>query len=105
MEIKTYRSLDRSAQLFTIKGRFIIPMAAGAAVSLIAALAVGKYANGLVAIALFLILFFSCAALVVAVQGRISEKALARKLAFLRSPQFIHVKPEKIVLSWKSTEK
>jgi hypothetical protein len=105
MEIRTYRSLDRSAQIFTIKGRFIIPMGIGAAVSLVAALAVGVNVNGLVGIALFLILFFGCAAAVVALQGRMSEKELARRLALLRRPQYIHVKPKRLISGWRSTEK
>ena len=29
MEIKSFRSLDRSVQFFVIKGRFLIPMGAG----------------------------------------------------------------------------
>ena len=58
MEIKSYRSLDRSVQFFGIKGRFLIPMGAGAALSLVAAMIAGKATNGLVGVGLFLILFF-----------------------------------------------
>ena len=46
MEIKSYRSLDRSVQFFGIKGRFLIPMGVGAALSLVAAMIAGKATNG-----------------------------------------------------------
>lgn len=105
MEVRTYRSIDRSVQFFGIRGRFLVPMGAGAVASLIVAFAVGGSVNGLVGLALFLILFFGCAAAVVALQGRISEKALARKLAMSRCPQYIHVRPLKIVSGWKSAQR
>lgn len=104
MDIKVYRSLDRSVQFFGIRGRFVMPMGLGAALSLGIAGAVGSAVNGLVGIALFLILFFLCAMAVVAVQGSISEKALFRKLSMTRCPEYIHVKPQKMVGLWKSTE-
>lgn len=103
MDIVVYRSLDRSVQFFGIKGRFLIPMGIGAAASLVAAGIAGSATNGLAGIALFLILFFACAMAVVALHGSISEKALFRKTAMTRCPQYIKVKPQRLVGSWKST--
>lgn len=96
MRSNVYRSLDRSVQFFGIKGRFLIPMAAGAAVSLVCAGAVKGLLGGLAAIAVFLFLFFFCAALVVSLQTRTGEKALFRKVAMLKCPQYIHVRPQKL---------
>ena len=101
MEIKSYRSLDRSVQFFGIKGRFLIPMGAGAALSLVAAMIAGKATNGLVGEGLFLILFFCCALAVVALQGSISEKALFRKLAMGRCPRYIRVRPQRLIVPWR----
>ena len=101
MELTVYRSLDRSVQFFGIKGRFLIPMGIGAVTSLITACMIGSATNG---IALFLILFFAFAMAVVALQGSISEKALFRKMAMSRCPQYIKVKPQRLIGSWKSTE-
>ena len=102
MELTVYRSLDRSVQFFGIKGRFLIPI--GAVTSLITACMIGSATNGLAGIALFLILFFAFAMAVVALQGSISEKALFRKMAMSRCPQYIKVKPQRLIGSWKSTE-
>ena len=104
MELTVYRSLDRSFQFFGIKGRFLIPMGIGAVTSLITACMIGSATNGLAGIALFLILFFAFAMAVVALQGSISEKALFRKMAMSRCPQYIKVKPQRLIGSWKSTE-
>ena len=101
MDIKVYRSLDRSVQFFGIRGRFLIPMGAGAAGSLVAAIIVGKATNGLVGIGLFLILFFSCTLAVVALQGSISEKALFRKVAMGRCPRYIRVRPQRLIVPWR----
>lgn len=100
-----YRSLDRSVQFFGIKGRFLIPMGIGAAASLVVSGIVGSTTTGLAGIALFLILFFACAMAVVALQGSISEKSLFRKRAMTKCPQYIKVKPQRLVGSWKSTER
>lgn len=105
MDIKVYRSLDCSVQFFGVRGRFLLPMGVGAAASIAAAAAAGSATNGLAGIALFLILFFACAAAVVALQGVIGEKALFRKAAMSRCPQYIHVRPQRLLGSWKSTEK
>ena len=105
MEIRTYRSLDSSVQFFGIRGRFLVPAGAGAFASLIVAFRIGSAVNGLVGVAAFLVLFFGCAALVVALQGRISEKALFRKMASFRYPQYIHVKPKRLISGWRSTGK
>ncbi len=105
MVIKSYRSLDRSVQFFGISGRFLIPAGAGAAASVVVAAVIGTETNGLVGVAAFLVLFFGCAALVVALQGSISEKALFRKIASRRYPRYIHVRPTKIISGWKSTER
>ena len=104
MELTVYRSLDRSVQFFGIKGRFLIQMGIGAVTSLITACMIGSATNGLAGIALFLILFFAFAMAVVALQGSISEKALFRKMAMSRCPQYIKVKPQRLIGSWKSTE-
>ncbi len=104
MVISSYRSLDRSVQFFGISGRFLIPAVVGAAASVVIAAAIGTETNGLVGVAAFLVLFFGCAALVVALQGSISEKALFRKMASRRYPRYIHVRPTKIISGWKYAE-
>ena len=104
MVIKSYRSLDRSVQFFGISGRFLIPAGAGAAASVVMASVIGTETNGLVGVAAFLVLFFGCASLVVALQGSISEKALFRKMASFRYPRYIHVKPKRLISGWRSTE-
>ncbi len=96
MHSYVYRSLDRSVQFFGIKGRFLIPMAAGAAVSLITAGAVKGLLGGLAAIAVFLFMLFVSAALVIGLQTSIGEKALFRKVAMLKCPQYIHVRPQRL---------
>ena len=104
MRSPVYRSLDRSVQFFGIRGRFLIPMGAGAVASLVAAGAVRGLLGGLAAIAVFLALFFLSAALVVALQARLGEKALFRRVAMLKCPQYIHVKPCKLFngkASWR----
>ena len=78
--------------------------AAAGLVGAIAACIIGSATNGLAGIALFLILFFAFAMAVVALQGSISEKALFRKMAMSRCPQYIKVKPQRLIGSWKSTE-
>ena len=104
MRASVYRSLDRSVQFFGIRGRYLIPMVAGGVLSLAVAGAVRGLLGGLAAIAVFLVLFFVCAALVLALQARLGEKALFRKLAMSRCPQYIHVRPQKLLnirLVWR----
>lgn len=104
MLVRTYRSLDRSIQFFGIKGRFLLPMGILAGASLALSVIVGIATMGIIGIAAFLILFFAGAAVVISIQGRISEKNLFNKLAMTRCPQYIHVKPIKHLKRWKSTE-
>ena len=101
MRIKVYKSLDRSIQFFGIRGRFIIPMAAGAGLSILISVAVGNVTSGLVGLMLFFILFFSCAMAVIGIQNAVGEKELFCRIAMYRCPDYIRVKPGKTIRKWK----
>lgn len=98
MQSGVYRSLDRSVSFFGIRGRFLVPMAIGTGVSLVVTLMVRGALGGLAALAVFLMLFFVCAAFVLALQSRFGERAFFRKIAMSRCPRYIHVKPRKLLL-------
>lgn len=101
MKFKVYKSLDRSVQIFGIKGRYLYIMAIAAVISAVAALAIGKALGGLVGLLSFFVLFFASAMVLIAIQSSVSEKDLFIKVSMTRCPHGIRVKPKRLVRGWK----
>lgn len=101
MRIRIYKSLDRTVQVFGIRGRYLYIMAFGTLASVVISVLVGKFTFGLVGIMLFFILFFTCAMILVSVQSSLSDKELFSKIAMTKCPHGIRVKPKRILRIWK----
>lgn len=96
MKFRVYKSLDRSTQIFGIRGRYLFIMAVGAAISIMLGIAAGSITSGLVGLLCALVLGFSCAMGILILQAYLSEKELSIKISMMRCPDGIRVKPVKL---------
>ena len=96
MKYRVWRSLDRPSSFFGIRGKFAYVFLAFAAAGAMLSAAVGNLTNGLVGMIAF---GCSCVAgymAIISIQGRMSDRGLARFLASRRTPRSIHMLPRGI---------
>lgn len=96
MKYRIWRSLDRPASFFGVRGRFAYVFLAVAAGGGLLAGMVGTLTNSLVGMVAFGGVCIADYMFVTAVQGKLSDRALSRYLASRRMPRFIHVKPRTV---------
>jgi len=101
MRRRVYRSLDRPSTFMGIKGRFIIVMGLGAAVSLIAALIAGRLTSMLmgfgVAVVMMVVFYF----LTTSLQAKIPEKDIWKTLVRRSLPRVYRTRPKHIRNIWR----
>lgn len=97
MRYRIWRSLDKSASFFGIKGNFMVLFLCTAAAGLIVALIAGKAAGTLPGMAVFALAAAGGYFLVLSVQSKMSDKAFSRSLMKRRYPKFIRITPEAIL--------
>lgn len=96
MKYRIWRSLDRPASFFGVRGRFAYVFLFVAAGGGIIAGIIGTLTNSLVGMVTFGGVCIADYMLVTAIQGKLSDRALSRYLASRRMPRFIHVLPRTV---------
>lgn len=92
MRYKVYRGLDKPSAFFGIRGRFIRLMALFLGGGLLLALMFGRFTGGLVAIIIILASGFAGFMFIQTLQGRMSERAFARRLGRRRMPKRLRIR-------------
>lgn len=101
MRRRVYRSLDRPASVFGIKGRFMILMGLGAALSTVAGIVVGKLTGMLGGVATVIAAVLASYFATTSVQSRIDEKDIWKVLAKRSFPDVYRVRPKPLRTMWK----
>ena len=101
MKRRVYRSLDRPASVFGIRGRFLWVTALGGALALIVGMAVGGATTMLVGIGAGLVLAAAAYFLTQSLQDRIDEKDLFKVIVRRGYPALYRVPPKHVRNIWK----
>lgn len=101
MKRKVYRSLDRSASVFGIHGKFLLVAAVGGGVALIGGLAAGAAFGMLWGGAAGLLLAGGAYLFTLALQTRVSEKDFLKALARRAYPRIYRFHPKHIRTVWR----
>ena len=97
MKYRVWRSLDRPSSFFGIRGKFAYVFLAFAAAGAMVSMVIGNMTGGITGM-----LAFACCCciadymLVTSLQGKMSDRGLARFLAYRRTPRSIHMLPRSI---------
>lgn len=101
MKRHIYRSLDRPATFFGIRGRFMIVMGLGAALSVFFGIIVGGLTSMLVGMGALLVAAAGFYILTMSLQSRIDEKDIWKMLLKHSYPDVYRMKPKHIRNIWK----
>ena len=101
MKYRVWRSLDRPSSFFGIRGRFSMVFLAVAGAGLVLALAVGSCTNSLVGMLTFAVACIGDYTLVTNLQGRMTERGLARKGASRKIPRNVRLSPRPFLSRFK----
>ena len=101
MRRRVYRSLDRPATVFGIRGRFLWVMALGSALALIIGMAVGVVTSMIVGSGAGLLAVTGAYFVTVSLQSRIDERDLLKMVARRGFPALYRVRPKHIRNIWK----
>lgn len=101
MKRRVYRSLDRSATFFGIKGRFLLLMGAGAGLGVCLALIVGSMTSMLVGFAVLLVIIIAMYFLTTSLQSRLDEKKIWKYVVKRGYPEIYRVRPKHIRNIWR----
>jgi len=101
MKRRVYRSLDRPATFFGVRGRFMVIFGLGFALALIIAMIVGGMTSMLVGFGVLLLICVAVYMTVISLQERISEKDLFKLVIRRRFPDIYRVQPKHIRNIWK----
>lgn len=101
MRRRVYRSLDRPATVFGVRGRFLWVMALGGALSLIAGLIAGALAGMLAGTGAALIALGAAYLGVLSLQSRVAERDLVKVIVKRSYPALYRVRPKHIRNLWK----
>ena len=96
MKYRVWRSLDRPSSFFGIRGKFAYVFLAFAVAGAMLAAVAGRVAGGIVGMVIFACVCVGDYMMVTSLQGRMSDRGLARFLASRRTPACIHVRPRSI---------
>lgn len=91
MTRKVYRSLDRSASVFGVKGRYLVVMAFGAALSLVVGIAAGTALGMIAGAGVTLLGLLAAYIATLTVQSRIDERNLLKVIVKRSLPELYRV--------------
>lgn len=98
MRFRIYRSLDRPSSFLGIKGKFMIIVGIVAGISGLLGIIIGKsIGNDLVGMGIFLGGSAVGVALTLMLQGRMSVRQFTRFLSSRNIPEFIRMKPRRLI--------
>ncbi len=101
MRRRVYRSLDRPTTFMGIKGRFLIVMGLGGAVSLIVALIAGQLTSMLMGFGVAVVLMTLFYFLTTSLQAKIPEKNIWKTVIKKGYPSFYRTRPKHIRNIWR----
>ena len=101
MKRRVYRSLDRPATVFGIRGRFLWVMALGGALALIIGMVVGSVTSMIVGFGAGLLAVTGAYFVTVGLQSRIDERIIWKMLVRQGFPTLYRVRPKHIRNIWK----
>ena len=96
MKYRVWRSLDRPSSFFGVRGKFAYIFAALAAAGAMLSFVIGGATSSLVGMIAFACSCVGAYMLVISIQGKMSERSLARFLASRRTPRFLKMSPKSI---------
>jgi len=101
MKRKVYRSLDRPATVFGIRGRFLYVMILGGALALIVGLAVGRAGSMILGVGAGLLAALAAYLLTLSLQSRIDEKDIFKVIIKRSYPSLYRIRPKHMRNIWK----
>ena len=101
MKRRVYRSLDRPATFFGIKGRFIVVMAAGSTVAVFLAIVIGGVTSMLVGFAVILVGAVIAYFLTTSLQSKIDEKDIWKSIEKRGYPDCYRVRTKHVRNIWR----
>lgn len=101
MKRRVYRSLDRPATFFGIKGRFIIVMIAVSVIGIFLGIIIGGITSMLIGFAIVLIGAIAAYFLTTSLQSRINEKDIWKCVVKRAFPDCYRVRPKHIRNIWR----
>lgn len=101
MKRRVYRSLDRPATVFGIRGRFMWVFALGGALALIVGLVVGGAASMIFGFGAGLLAAVAAYLLTLSLQSKIDEKDLFKMIVKRSYPSLYRVRPKHIRNLWR----
>lgn len=101
MKRRVYRSLDRPATVFGIRGRFLWVMALGGALALIIGMVVGSVTSMIVGFGAGLLAVTGAYFVTVSLQSRIDERDIWKMVVRQGFPALYRMKPKHIRNFWK----
>ena len=101
MKRRVYRSLDRPATVFGIRGRFLWVMALGGALALIIGMVVGAVTSMIVGFGAGLLVVTGAYFVTVSLQTRIDERDIWKMVVRQGFPALYRMKPKHIRNIWK----
>lgn len=101
MRRKVYRSLDRSASIFGIHGRFLMVVGIGGALALMVGLIVGSVAGMIIGASSGLALAGVAYLYTLSLQSKMDEKAFLRIIVKRGYPRLYRFSPKHIRNIWK----
>ena len=101
MRRRVYRSLDRPATVFGIRGRFLWVMALGGALALIIGMVVGSVTSMIVGFGAGLLAVMGAYFVTVSLQSRIDERDIWKMVVRQGFPALYRMKPKHIRNIWK----
>lgn len=96
MKYRVWRSLDRPSSFFGIRGKFAYVFLAFAAAGAMVSMVIGNMTGGITGMLAFACCCIADYMLVTSLQGKMSDRGLARFLASRRTPRSIHMLPRSI---------
>ena len=101
MKRRVYRSLDRPATVFGIRGRFLWVAVLGGALALIVGLVVGAVSSMIVGFGAGLIAALAAYFLTLSLQSKVDEKDLFKMIVKRSYPSLYRVRPKHVRNIWR----